>query len=318
MKSKRKIWLGVGAFVVAGTGAMGARAADVPLADVRRPSALLPAVAAGFVSDTAIARVPSGSFVLAQHLAQRLAQHGDHGQPAGNEPAKTPSEGGEGGETKGLDDLPPDLAFAVRIALLRGHLMIGDQLVKQGQWNAALPHFLHPAEEIYGDIKNALTERNVAPFEAQLQTLVGLVKTRRGGNDYARALKSIGDATAAADASLQASVADRWASFVAEAAVEAIKTAAGEYENAIVGGRIAKPVEYQDARGFILEAERMIESVAAGLERKDASALKEIRARLVELKKVFPAAMPPRMPIKNHGAMLALVARIELAASRLM
>jgi hypothetical protein len=40
--------------------------------------------------------------------------------------------------------------------------------------------------------------------------------------------------------------------------MRSVKTAAGEYENAIVGGRIAKPVEYQDARGFILEAERML------------------------------------------------------------
>ena len=91
-----------------------------------------------------------------------------------------------------------------------------------------------------------------------------------------------------------------------------------DYENAIVGRRIGKPVEYQDARGFIFEAERMIESVASGLEKKDAAALKEVRTRLAELKKVFPAAVPPRTPIKDHGAMLALVSRIELAASRLM
>ena len=333
MKSKRKIWLGIGAFVVAGTGAIGTQAADRPQAadgppaEVRRPSAMLAGVAgvaARLAADTAITRVSPGSLVLAQQLAQHLAQHGDHAQAAGNEPTKKPGEGGEGGEAKGLDDLSPDLAFAVRIALLRGHLIIGDQLVKQGQWNAALPHFLHPSEEIYDDIKDALAERKLAPFEEGLKSLVNLVKARRGGNEYARALKSIGDATAAADAflkegmSLKEGMGDRWASFVAEAAVEAIKTAAGEYENAIVGGRIAKPVEYQDARGFILEAERMIENVAAGLEKKDASALKEIRTRLVELKKVFPAAMPPRMPIKDHGAMLALVARIELAASRLM
>ena len=315
MKSKRKIWLGVGAFAVAGTGAIAAAAAaagaaDVPAVEVRQPSGLRPGMAAKSATDTAIARVLPGGFVLAQHE--------DHGQPASKEPSKAPAEGGEGGETKGLDDLPPDLAFAVRMALLRGHIMVGDQLVKQGQWNAALPHFLHPSEEIYADIKDALAGHNVAPFEEGLKSLVSLVKARKAGNDYARALKTISEATASADASLQASLADRWASFVMEAAVEAIKTAAGEYENAIVGGRIAKPVEYQDARGFIWEAERMIESVAAGLEKKDAAALKEIRVRLADLKKVFPAAVPPRMPIKDHGAMLALVSRIELAASRLM
>jgi hypothetical protein len=310
MKSIRKIWLGVGAFVVAGTGAIGSRAADAPLAEGRQSSALPPGVAAKLVTDTAIPRVSSGSFVL--------AQHGDHGPAASQEPSKAPSEGGEGGESKGIDDLPPDLAFAVRLALLRGHIMVGDQLVKQGQWNAALPHFLHPSEEIYGDLKDALAEHNVPPFEAGLKTLVNVVKSKKGGNDYVRALKAVGDATAPADAALRTKQADHWASFVAEAAVEALKVAAGEYENAIVGGRIAKPVEYQDARGFIMEAERMIESVAGGLEKKDAAAFKELRARLAELKKVFPTAVPPRSPVKDHGAMLAIVSRIELAASRLL
>jgi len=52
MKSIRKIWLGVGAFVVAGTGAIGSRAADAPLAEGRQSSALPPGVAAKLVTDT--------------------------------------------------------------------------------------------------------------------------------------------------------------------------------------------------------------------------------------------------------------------------
>src|SRR5438874_5644620 len=174
MKSQRKIWLGVGAFVVVGTGAIGARATDAPSA-TRLPPALPPSMAAKLTTDNVFTRIPAGSFVL--------AQHGDHGQEASKDPGKEPKEGGEGGESKGIDDLPPDLAFAVRLALLRGHRMVGDQLVRRGEWNAALPHFLHPSEEIYGDIKDALAEHNVAPFEAGLKSLVGLVKGRRGGND---------------------------------------------------------------------------------------------------------------------------------------
>ena len=44
----------------------------------------------------------------------------------------------------------------------------------------------------------------------------------------------------------------------------------------------------------------MIESVAADLQKKDADALKQVRAGLAELKKVFPAAVPPRTPVKDH------------------
>ena len=81
-----------------------------------------------------------------------------------------------------------------------------------------------------------------------------------------------------------------WPGFVVEAAVEALKAATGEYQQAVVGNRIAKPVEYQDARGFILQADRMIESVAPDLQKKDPAALGQVRAGLVELKKVFPVA----------------------------
>jgi hypothetical protein len=283
MKTKRKIWLGVGAFVVAGAGATGAGPLDgVRVLDLSAPT--------GLVTDTAIPR--TGGLVV--------AQHGDHAAKA--------DEGGEEGGEKGVANLPPEPAFATRIALLRGHLLVGDELVKQQQWNAALPHFLHPGEEIYGDIREQLTE-----FEDALKALAGVVKAKKGGTDYAKAFKSVNDALAAVDAGMKAKQTD-WAGFVVGAAVETVKAAAGEYQQAIVGGRIAKPVEYQDARGFIFHAERLIESVAPDLEKKDAAALRAMRAGFAELN----APMPPRAPVKEHGALLADVARIELAAGRLM
>jgi hypothetical protein len=140
---------------------------------------------------------------------------------------------------------------------LRGHLLVGDELVKQQQWNAALPHFLHPTEELYGDIQSELAGYNVPPFDAALKALAEVVKGRKGGADYAKALKRVNDALGAADVGMKARQSN-WPGFVVEAAVEALKAASGEYKEAIVGGRIAKPVEYQDARGFVWQAERMM------------------------------------------------------------
>ena len=257
MKSKRKIWLGVGAFVVAGTGAVGA-SGPLSAAAAERMRSL-----AGFASNRAIPHLASGAFVLAQHA--------DHGK-----------EAGEGGEQKGLENLPPELAFAVRIALVRGHLLVGDQLVKQHEWNAALPHFLHPTEEIYGDIQGELAGYNVPPFDGALKALAQVVKGRKGGVDYAKALKAVNDALAAADAGMKARQSN-WSGFVVEAAVEALKAASGEYQQAIVGGRIAKPVEYQDARGFVWEAERMIVSVAADLQKQNAPDVCPGRCESIEL-----------------------------------
>jgi len=297
MKTKSKIWLGVGACVVVGTGFAGATG---PLAS---PAASDLSAPPGPAADTAIPATAFGRIVLAQHAHPQPAQAG--------------GQGGEGGESKGLANLPPDLAFAARIALLRGHLLVGDELVKQQQWNAALPHFLHPGEEIYGDIRDQLADYKVPPFEAALKTLAGAVKAKKGGNDYTKALKAVNDALIAADAGMKAKQSN-WPGFVVEAAVEALKTATGEYQAAIVDGKIAKPVEYQDARGFILQAERMIESVAPDLQKKDPAALGNVRAVLAEVLKAFPSPIPPRTPVKDPGAVLADVSRIELAAGKLM
>jgi hypothetical protein len=296
MRTKGKIWLGVGAFAVVGAGAMGAGGV---LAETGPGVRALARPA----TDTAIPRIGPGRIVVAQHAG--------HEQP---DPSK---EAGEGNEGKGLANLPPELAFAVRIALLRGHLLVGDELVKQQQWNAALPHFLHPGEELYGDLKDHLADYNVPPFDAALKALADVVKAKKGG-DYAKALKAVNDALAAADAGMKAKQQANWPGFVVEAAVEAIKTAPNEYQQAIVGGRIAKPVEYQDARGFIFQGSAMIESVAGDLQKKDPAALKDVRAGLAELKKAFPSAMPPKTPVKDHAAVLGDVARIELAAGKLM
>jgi hypothetical protein len=282
-ETKRKIWLGVGAFIVVGTGAAGgASAGEQAQATIQPPSA-----------------GRSSAHIL-------IAQYGEHDR-----------EAGEAGESKTLAKLPPALAFATRIALLRGHLLIGDELVKLQQWNAALPHFLHPGEEIYADIKDELGQYKVPPFDAALKALAGVVKAKKGGDAYSNALKNVNAALAAADAGLK-DKQDDWPGFVVETAVEALKMATGEYQQAIVAGRIAKPVEYQDARGFVWQASGMIESVAAELANKDASALQGVRAGLAELKLAFPTAMPPKVPVKDTATVLGDVARIELAAGKLM
>ena len=161
-----------------------------------------------------------------------------------------------------------------------------------------MPHFLHPTEELYGDLKETLEQYKVPPFDGALKTLADVVKARKS-NDYAKALKSVNDALALADAAMKERTGD-WPGFVIEAAVETLKTATGEYKEAVVDGKIAKPVEYQDARGFIWQAERMIDSVAPELEKKNAPTLAEVRAGLAELKKAFPSAMPPRVPVKDY------------------
>jgi hypothetical protein len=303
MKSKTKIWLGVGAFVVAG--ASGANA-EVPLDRTQDSVSGLALMRALTATDVSSAKKGGG-------------EHGEHGERAAKK--KQGGEGGEGGEeggAKGAAKLPPDLDFALKIAQIRGHLLVGDELVKQGQWAAALPHFLHPSEELYGPIRGRLKDYNTPQFATALKLLATTVKQKKGGEDYETALKGVEDALAAADAGIKAKQAGD--GFAVETALELLKSATGEYQEALgkAKGRIAKPVEYQDARGFVWQAEKMINAVGPALEKKDADALKHVRDGFAELKKAWPAAMAPKTPVKDYAAVLSDVSRIELSVGKLM
>jgi hypothetical protein len=308
MKSKTKIWLGVGAFVVAGATVHGGAAiADGPALDRLRGSET--------VSDLALTRALAGSTDLS--AAKKHSHGGEGGEGGGERGAKAKKQGGEGGERGGKGaKLPPDLDFALKISQIRGHLLVGDELVKEGQWAAALPHFLHPSEELYGPIRGRLKTYNTPPFADALKALATTVKQKKGGDDYAKALKTVEDALASADAGVKAKQASE--GFAVDTALELLKSATNEYEEAIVKGRIAKPVEYQDARGFVWQSEKMIEALSPALEKKDAAALKAVRDGFAELKKAWPAAMPPKAPVKDHAAVLSDVSRIELAVGKLM
>ena len=123
---------------------------------------------------------------------------------------------------------------------------------------------------------------------------------------------------AAADAGLKAQQ-DNWAGFVVETAVETLKMASGEYQQAIVGAGSPSPSSIRTQRGFVGQANAMIESVAADLQEKDSAALQALRAGLTELNKAFPSPQCRRsMPVKDAGAVLLDVSRIELTAGKLM
>jgi hypothetical protein len=152
------------------------------------------------------------------------------------------------------------------------------------------------------------------PFRRELQALAQTVKAKRKGA-YEQALSVVDQRL------LQAlGVAQKFMNplrgFTVRSAAEVLKTALSEYQSSIEDGRFVKPVEYQDSRGFVWEAERLIDRAAPELGRADAEALARIRTALTKLKVAWPAPMPPPAPILTPGELSALISDIELHASR--
>jgi hypothetical protein len=242
---------------------------------------------------------------VASNAPIMLAQH--------SHPAKR--VGGEGeGEGAGSANLAPALRFYRDIQLVRGHLLVADQLIKDGRWNEAFAHVQHPGEEIYGRIRGELMGYDVPPFETALKALVQAVKAKNK-KSYAAAAAAVEERLAAADKSLRAKETN-WPFFVMETALETLRTAANEYEEAVKGGRISNIVEYQDSRGFVWQAERLFGTVADDLGKKDPEAVSAVRTTFADLKKAWPKPAPPRTPVKDLAAVLGDISRIELQLNR--
>ena len=147
-----------------------------------------------------------------------------------------------------------------------------------------------------------------------LGVLAQAVKAKRKGA-YEQALKPVHQRVGAA---LQ--VAKRFMrperKFAIQSAVEVLRTAQSEYEGAMQNGAFTKPVEYQDSRGFVWRAERVIEETArAGPKPLDADSLAKVRATFAKLKAAWPAPVPPPKPLLEVGQISALISEIELYTS---
>jgi len=183
----------------------------------------------------------AGAASMPRHVAAQDMEHKAHGPPPAaqndgpNPNSADPNSGlnsGEGGEAYLTDGGPRDtrIRFYRDIELTRGHLLVGQELIDMDLWDEALPHFLHPTEELYGLMEKYIKLHNMRPFGRELQVLAQTVKARRKGA-YEQALKPVHQRVGAA---LQ--VAKRFMrperKFAIQSAVEVLRTAQSEYEGA--------------------------------------------------------------------------------------
>src|SRR5215470_9106068 len=138
-KLSRKLWIGIGAVTIAGA--------------------------------------PLGEAPRAQNPSHAGHQPSDRQSP----PAAASATAAEGGEAYLTDGGPKDtrIRFFRDIELTRGHLLVGQQLIDMDLWDEALPHFLHPTEELYGQMEKYIKLHNMQPFGRELQALAQTVKARR-------------------------------------------------------------------------------------------------------------------------------------------
>ena len=201
-----------------------------------------------------------------------------------------------------------------KLGLLEGHLMVGRELIEANQPRLALPHFGHPVRELYDDIQGELKRRGVTGFDGELIALEAMVagKPRDPATmaKYDSVIRIIGAVRATVPSGLLDS--ER---FMLGVLGEVATIASEDYSESIEGGRIEKPVEYHDSRGYLLYASQELKRLEGRPDLLGSPRLAAARARLADMQAIVGPLLPPERPIKSVGAYKAIVGQFKQAAA---
>jgi len=241
------------------------------------------------------------------------AAQGSEGGEASEDatPIATPtSEGGEGGEGGAHGTgVQNNADLLTSLALMKGHLIAAQDLIAEKNYEAALPHIGHPAEEIYGSISEYLKTVNIQPFDTELNTLLDTMKTAPDSEAAKEQLQTVNETIEKAIAAIPAAERES-PDFMVGVILKLLRTAADEYQGSIVDGQFAEVIEYQDSRGFVIYANQLFQTISPQL---DATQREQFEAAFTELLRVWPSVNPPEKPIVEPGEVSAIVSKLELS-----
>jgi hypothetical protein len=244
--------------------------------------------------------VAASPFVAVPHVDAQHLHHSQTSQLAQG------GEGGEGGESGHSQAASSDTEILVVLAQMQGHLLVAQELLSRGNTQAAEPHVGHPVDELYGSLEAVIAKGRLQPFRDSLEVLRQQVRLAPTSPGTALKMVKAQQALQAATATVAPSL-NRQPQLLLAVTRQLALSAASEYEAAVADDRIAETIEYQDARGFLLQAQRLLrqaitEAPAAGVQ----AALSRIEAML----KAFPSPVPPKRIVLRVSQLKTLAGSI--------
>lgn len=236
---------------------------------------------------------------------------GDNSPTAENVPTNAPvAETQISGEAK-------DVEYMTKMALMKGHLLVGKELLDLNEPKQAEPHIGHPVEEIYSDVESQLKEKNVKEFKSTLDNLEDLVKAKPKDARVATTFTSSMQAVDGAIAAIPEEQRNK-PEFVLAVINRVLDTAKEEYEAAIANGKIVEDIEYQDSRGFVLYAQDLYAGISEQMKTAHPEEDKALTSSMSELASSWPSVIPPSAPAKTPEEVATLVNTIEENAQKVI
>ena len=218
------------------------------------------------------------------------------------------AEGGEGGEggAAGHAAQPATSSEDQQsvLAQMQGHLLVAEELLNRGDARGAEPHVGHPVDELYDSLEPAIAKGQLPPFRDSLEALRQQVRLDPSATATAQKLSEARQAIQAATLKLSPNLTSQ-PTLVLAVVRQLALTAASEYEGAVDGTQIHETIDYQNARGFLLEADRLISQTLAASP-TSAQILQPARERITAMLQAFPSAKPPQRALLSVSALESL------------
>jgi hypothetical protein len=204
-----------------------------------------------------------------------------------------------------------DVDYMTKLGLMKGHLLVAKELLDLSKPEQAEPHIGHPVEEIYADVEDQLSERQVKPFKEPLIALQDEVKAGaknlgKVNTDFKSSMQSVEGAIASLPAQQR-----QTPNFVLQVINGLLDTANSEYGAAIANGKVAQIIEYQDSRGFVTYANELYKGIGEQMAKNNPEAHKSIQASIGDLKKAWPTPVAPNTPVLTTAEVTKLIKAIE-------
>lgn len=210
-----------------------------------------------------------------------------------------------------------DVDYMTKLGLMKGHLLVANELLAQGQAKQAEPHIGHPVEEIYVDVEEQFQERNVPDFKTTLISLQDLVKSNpkdaKVKTKFDESMQSVDKAIAVLPEQQRQSP-----KFVLQVVDGLLDSANAEYQAAIANGKISAAIEYQDSLGFVTYADSLLSTIAPAVTKENPEAQKAIADSMTKLKTAWPSAQAPSAPVLSTEEVSQLIKTIEQNSQKIL
>lgn len=216
---------------------------------------------------------------------------------------------GEGGGVTETDLKTNDIAYLSRLGLIRGHLLVGYQLYRQGEADMAITHMKHPRDELYAGLVPAIEYRGGKRFDVALSKLANCVTSRASQEDVATAYQELEIAIKAAEAVVKADL-----QISLQSIKTLIRTAADEYAIGVDNGELVNAHEYQDAYGFTEIAKRRLQELPESMRSQSQETIDKVNAYLADIADLWPSIAPEGNVEGDASRLYGAAARIEISA----